>query len=61
VKRRVLYISYNSLIEPLGPTQILPYVIALADTFDLTVLSFDKPVRNPEDDARDTEATAALR
>jgi len=60
VKHRVLYISYNSLIEPLGPTQILPYVIALADIFDLTVLSFDKPVRNAEDDARDTVATAAL-
>jgi glycosyltransferase involved in cell wall biosynthesis len=60
VKRRVLYISYNSLIEPLGPTQILPYVIALAKMFELTVLSFDKPVRNPEEDARDTRATAAL-
>ena len=60
MNRRVLYVSYNSLIEPLGPTQILPYVLALAETFDLTVLSFDKPVRSPEEDARDTAATAAM-
>lgn len=60
MKRRVLFISYNSLIEPLGPTQIVPYVLALAESFDLTVLSFDKPVRTPEEDARDTAATAAL-
>ena len=59
-KRRVLFISYNGLIEPLGPTQVIPYVLALAGSFDLTVLSFDKPVRTPEEDARDSAATAAL-
>jgi glycosyltransferase involved in cell wall biosynthesis len=58
--RRVLFVSYNGLIEPLGPTQILPYVRALAKTFELAVLSFEKPVRSPERDARDTAATAAL-
>lgn len=57
---RVLFVSYNSLIEPLGPTQILPYVCALAHTFDLTVLSFEKPVRSAADDARDTAATQRL-
>lgn len=56
----MLFISYNSLIEPLGPTQIIPYVLALAGTFELAVLSFDKPVRTPEDDARDSAATAEL-
>ena len=58
VQRRVLYISYNSLIEPLGPTQILPYVLALSKAFELTVLSFDKAVRSRDEDARDTAATA---
>src|SRR5262245_36307029 len=50
---RVLFISYNALIEPLGPTQILPYVCGLADTFEMVVLSFEKRVRSAEDDARD--------
>jgi glycosyltransferase involved in cell wall biosynthesis len=51
---RVLFISYNALIEPLGPTQILPYVCGLADTCEMVVLSFEKRVRSAEDDARDT-------
>ena len=59
-RSRVLFVSYNGLIEPLGPTQVLPYVCGLAETFDLTVLSFEKPVRSPADDARDTEATASM-
>src|SRR5262245_21996357 len=52
---RVLFISYNALIEPLGPTQILPYVCGLADTVEMSVLSFEKRVRSAADDARDTE------
>jgi L-malate glycosyltransferase len=57
---RVLFVSYNSLVEPLGPTQILPYVRALAASFDLTVLSFEKPVRSAAEDARDRANTEAL-
>lgn len=57
--KRVLYITYNSLIEPLGPTQILPYIRALAGTFHLSVLSFEKPVRTEEEDAKDIAATSA--
>lgn len=57
--KRVLFVSYNSLIEPLGPTQILPYIRALAGTFELSVLSFEKPVRGVDEDARDTAATLA--
>jgi glycosyltransferase involved in cell wall biosynthesis len=60
VKPRVLYISYNGLIEPLGSTQILPYVLALAEGFAITILSFEKPVRTPEEDRRDAAATGAL-
>jgi glycosyltransferase involved in cell wall biosynthesis len=57
---RVLFVSYNGLIEPLGPTQIVPYVCGLAATFEMSVLSFEKPVRSPEADARDTAAAEAL-
>ena len=57
--KRVLFISYNSLIEPLGRTQIVPYIHALAETFSLSVLSFEKPIRTAEEDARDRAATLA--
>jgi L-malate glycosyltransferase len=57
---RVLFVSYNALIEPLGPTQILPYVLGLSASFDVSVLSFEKPVRSAEADAADTRATEAL-
>jgi glycosyltransferase involved in cell wall biosynthesis len=50
----VLFVSYNALIEPLGSTQILPYICGLADTFEMVVLSFEKRVRSADDDARDT-------
>jgi glycosyltransferase involved in cell wall biosynthesis len=59
-RHRVLFVSYNSLIEPLGPTQILPYVCGLSRAFDMSVLSFEKPVRSAGEDARDRSATAAL-
>jgi hypothetical protein len=49
---RALFISYNAsynaLIEPFGPTQILPYVCGLADTYEMVVLSFgDADERHP--------------
>ena len=55
LRPRVLFISYNALIEPLGPTQILPYVCGLAATHEMVVLSFEKRVRSPDEDARETE------
>ena len=40
----VLYISYDGLLEPLGASQIVPYLCALADRgVGLSVLSFEKP------------------
>lgn len=57
LRPRVLFVSYNSLIEPLGPTQILPYVRGLAANYEMVVLSFEKPVRSPEEDTRDRAAT----
>ena len=41
----VLYISYDGLLEPLGASQIVPYLCALADRgVGLSVLSFEKPL-----------------
>lgn len=41
---RVLYISYDGLAEPLGQSQVMPYLCALSRRgYAVTVLSFEKP------------------
>ena len=43
-KRPVLYISYDGLLEPLGRSQIVPYVRGLAkEGYRFIILSFEKP------------------
>jgi len=42
--RRVLYISYNGMLDPLGQSQVLPYLRALGERgLRFTLLSFEKP------------------
>ncbi len=42
--RRVLFISYNGMLEPLGQTQVIPYLRELAKRgVKFTLLSFEKP------------------
>lgn len=51
----VLYISYTGLLDPLGQSQVLQYVLALGRAgHRMTVLSFEKP------DALDDEDRVAL-
>lgn len=38
-----LYISYDGLLEPLGESQVVNYLLTLALSHRLTVLSFEKP------------------
>ena len=41
--RRVLYISYNGMLDPLGQSQVLPYLRALAGRgVHFTLLSFER-------------------
>lgn len=41
---RVLYISYNGLLDPLGQSQVLQYLVGLARLgHAITVLTFEKP------------------
>ena len=41
--RRVLFISYNGMLEPLGQTQVIPYLRELAKRgVKYTLLSFEK-------------------
>jgi glycosyltransferase involved in cell wall biosynthesis len=48
---RVLYISYDGALEPLGQSQVLSYIERLASSFDITLLSFEK-ARDLADAAR---------
>jgi glycosyltransferase involved in cell wall biosynthesis len=41
---KILYLSYDGLTDPLGQSQILPYMLGLsARDFDITIISFEKP------------------
>ena len=41
--RRVLYISYDGVLEPLGESQVVAYLERLADHAAIALLSFEKP------------------
>ncbi|PIQ82851.1 MAG: glycosyltransferase [Candidatus Omnitrophica bacterium CG11_big_fil_rev_8_21_14_0_20_64_10] len=46
---RLLYLSYDGLLDPLGQSQILPYLFRLTGPDRRwTVVSFEKPGREPE-------------
>ncbi len=55
--RRVLYISYDGVLEPLGESQVVAYLERLTDRAAITLLTFEKPA-DLADRAR-TEAMAA--
>ncbi len=40
---RVLYISYTGLLEPLGQSQVLQYLLGLSSNHDIELISFEKP------------------
>jgi len=48
---RALYITYTGLLDPLGQSQVLQYVLGLASAHEMTVLSYEKPT-NLADTAR---------
>lgn len=57
MSRSILYISYTGLMDPLGQSQVLQYVLALARSgHRMTVLSFEKPAN-----LADGHRVAALR
>lgn len=44
--KKVLYITYDGLTDPLGQSQILPYLKGIASAgYHITILSFEKPER----------------
>ncbi len=43
--KKVLYITYDGLLDPLGSSQILPYVHGLSDKYHFFILSYEKKER----------------
>lgn len=44
--KQVLYVSYDGLTDPLGQSQVLPYLVELSkEGFHFTILSFEKKQR----------------
>jgi glycosyltransferase involved in cell wall biosynthesis len=41
-ERRVFYVSYDGAQEPLGRSQIIPYLVRLAADYEITLISFEK-------------------
>jgi len=39
----ILYLSYTGMMEPLGRSQVLNYLGRLGDTYNFTLISFEKP------------------
>ncbi|HEY8933796.1 MAG TPA: glycosyltransferase [Cyclobacteriaceae bacterium] len=39
---KVLYLSYDGLTDPLGQSQILPYLCGLSNEYSITIVSFEK-------------------
>jgi glycosyltransferase involved in cell wall biosynthesis len=44
-RRGVVFVSYNGLLDPLGASQILPYVERLHRTWPMQILSYERPDR----------------
>jgi hypothetical protein len=51
--KRVLFISYNGMLDPLGQTQVIPYLRELAKHgVQFTLLSFERPAAFTGEGAR---------
>ena len=63
-RKRVLYISYTGLLEPLGQSQIYRYLMKLADSHDITLITYEKPedLENQErlESLKETVASAGI-
>ena len=45
--KRILYITYDGLLDPLGQNQILPYILGLnKNGYKFIILSFEKNDKN---------------
>jgi glycosyltransferase involved in cell wall biosynthesis len=50
---RIIYVSYDGVLDPIGASQVVPYVTGLADhELSITLISFEKPERWDRADLR---------
>jgi glycosyltransferase involved in cell wall biosynthesis len=62
--KNILYLSYDGLTDPLGQSQVLPYLVYLSEKgYRFTILSFEKAERLKNEGAviRDITAKAGIR
>jgi glycosyltransferase involved in cell wall biosynthesis len=58
--KRILYITYDGLTDPLGQSQVLPYLCGLAKLgFSFTIISFEKKARMQKEGALIKSITSA--
>src|SRR5207247_7652842 len=43
--RSAVFVTYNGLLDPLGPSQILPYLERLHPSWPVHILSFERAAR----------------
>jgi glycosyltransferase involved in cell wall biosynthesis len=56
----VLYISYDGASEPLGRSQVVAYLVRLAPSSDITLISFEKP-SDERSETRELLANAGIK
>ena len=42
MKTKILYSTYDGILEPIGRSQIIPYLINLSSIYNITIFSFEK-------------------
>lgn len=55
-KKSILYISYDGILEPLGQSQVLAYLLLLASEYSIHLISFEKGVDWSDSTSRDMVA-----
>ena len=59
MRKHILYLSYDGLTDPLGSSQVLPYIMALEERgYRYTLISFEKAERFAEGETRIRESLA---
>ena len=59
MRKHILYLSYDGLTDPLGSSQVLPYIMTLEERgYRYTLISFEKAERFAEGETRIRESLA---
>ena len=44
IKKNVLYISYDGILEPIGQSQILPYILKISKKYNINIITYEKSI-----------------